>query len=433
MALDSLLVALNALAQDIDIRVLPTASPYVFDLQLLTPPSSRKDPLSVEVSTEVTDVVGHPVDLFWVSRDVRFVDTQLPMPPAPIDLTNLGALPVVPSLPTDPVPQGVPGSIGRISGAFPVAVPSLQTITHPVSIELRWSILDENQEPLTSGESFGWKIGTDLAGEGGVIQPPPDRVTELLKLTLIPPFVDLTGIDLFVGRWIQARFRLKAGGTSTAWFDLRVKVNLPALPIPTLAFLFQHKQMQPPVLLMMPANSPLGPDDFIDILERTRDTLDQLRGVLSFLGLFVSEVNDLNTILQGASIKVAKADDLKNLNDLDLIHHPNWPNVTNIFVNDTEAEDELSSLLYFGPPGRRLKAYNARNFSNKEGEMHVVVGRELVVRVWDLHSASPGSVPGNRVSVPKAPTGCRGTWCFLGGGHDITTFGDEFSSLKLTW
>ena len=34
------------------------------------------------------------------------------MPPAPIDLTNLGALPVVPSLPTNPILEGVPGTAG---------------------------------------------------------------------------------------------------------------------------------------------------------------------------------------------------------------------------------------------------------------------------------------------------------------------------------
>jgi len=37
------------------------------------------------------------------------------------------------------------------------------------------------------------------------------------------------------------------------------------------------------------------------------------------------------------------------------------------------------------------------------------------------------------VTVARKPQGCRGTWCWAGGGHKITTFGDEFSSLRFGW
>jgi hypothetical protein len=431
----AILDALNSLAQDIDIQVLPTGQTHVFDVKLLEP-TSGKGPLSVGVSSEVVSIEELPVDLLWVSRAVSFApDADIPLPPNPINLTNLGALPILPSLPTQPIPAGEPGSIGRISGTLPVARQSLETVDHPVTIELRWSILDENQVPLTGSESFGWKIGSDLSGHGGVIQPPPDRVADVVRVTLVPPFVDLgTGLPVLVPRWFQARFRLKASGVSTAWFELRQKVDLPAIGIPTLAFLFQGKLQEPPVLVLIPSNSPLGQESFMDLLLEVSATLDQLKGIVAFLGLFVDRVNDVNSRIQGANVKVKKADEIRDLNGVDLISHPNWPNVTNIPFNDTEAEDEISSLVFFGPPGRRLKCYNARNFSDSQGEMHVTVDHLMMAFINNLHTASPGAVPSTAVTVLKAPTGCRGFFCFasvVGGGHQITTFGDEFSSLKL--
>jgi hypothetical protein len=184
--------------------------------------------------------------------------------------------------------------------------------------------------------------------------------------------------------------------------------------------------------MMIPSQSPLGGDTLLAVLQRARNLLEQVRSIIAFVGVFINEVDDLANVLNNIGLSVAKADQIPDLNDLDLRHYPNFPAVYNVFRNDIEWEDEISSLLFFGPPGRRLRAYNARNFSNSEGEIHVTVGRELAARVWDLHSASPGALPSTAVTVPAAPSGCRGVGCYFWSGHQITTFGDEFSSLKLT-
>ena len=84
-------------------------------------------------------------------------------------------------------------------------------------------------------------------------------------------------------------------------------------------------------------------------------------------------------------------------------------------------------MILIGPPRRRIECFNARNFSSAEGQFNLSTGTELIALVADLHSASPADNPPGSASVPHAPSGSR----FL--LHSITTFGDEFSSLRFAW
>jgi hypothetical protein len=179
--------------------------------------------------------------------------------------------------------------------------------------------------------------------------------------------------------------------------------------------LFQHKDFKGISLIVVPASSPLGQSEISGALETLRTALDPFDDLLTILSFVVGEVSAIQGILASAKIVFRKADELKNLNDIDL---------EGGLLNDTEAEDELSSLIFFGPPRRQVQCFNARNFSASEGQMNVTLGAELIVEVQNLHSNSPASAPSGRVSVPRAPTGSR----FL--FHDITSFGDELSSLR---
>jgi hypothetical protein len=82
-----------------------------------------------------------------------------------------------------------------------------------------------------------------------------------------------------------------------------------------------------------------------------------------------------------SAVIFTKEDSIGNLNGIDL-------DTAFIIGNDTEAEDELSSVILIGPPRRKVEAFNARHFSNSEGEMEIVVGRELLVLAADLHRAA---------------------------------------------
>jgi hypothetical protein len=314
-------------------------------------------------------------------------------------------------------PPGVPGILGLLSGTIPIVNEVTQQVTHQVNVEVRWRVRDESAAVVSDVD---WRIGAGgpgLQGSGGDINPALGHALEALNLVFPVIFVELTGNPVPVGkRFIQASVRLSAGGVSTGFVDLPpVEVVLPVVPVPTILMLFQHKDFKGISLLVVPASSPLGPGDIGAALDALRTAIDPFDDTLTVLSFVVGEVGTVQDILDSAKIIFRKADELKNLNDIDL---------EGGLLNDTEAEDELSSLIFFGPPRRQVQCFNARNFSSSEGQMNVTVGAELIVEIPNLHSNSPASTPFGRVSVPRAPNGTR----FF--RHSITSFGDELSSLR---
>jgi hypothetical protein len=90
-----------------------------------------------------------------------------------------------------------------------------------------------------------------------------------------------------------------------------------------------------------------------------------------------------------------------------------------------EAEDEFSAIFLIGPNGRKVEAYNARDFQSWEGQMNVAVGPEFAVAIADLGSKVPSSDPAGRVEVVKDP-GVGGFWPF----NYERTFHNEISSVR---
>jgi hypothetical protein len=446
----SLEQALNDLAQKVQLTVNPAAGPAgnAFNATLSIPGFSAQPPvhlplargggevpplfgeLTVTGTVEVRKIVDRNVNLKWISENVRFV--PISDPPTADDLAIppniIGPMPIQPSIPIvgAPIPTGVPGAIGLLKGTIPVFEILLESISPTVSIEVHWRVLDENKVPVSE---FAWSAGGGVSGKGTEFVPAPDHVLDNpVKLRLIPPFTDLASLNpVTVPRWIQAHLRLSAAGITTPWIDLETRVSLPAIAIPTLLFLFRDPFFKGAVLIVFPKNSPLGPDFLIQKLTEVRDALSDLHDLLGFVAFFIKEVNLIIPLLENLQVAATRADEISNLNDVDVITY-SWYHVWG--GGDIEAEDEMASLIFLGPPGRVLQAFNDRNFSDDEGQMNINIGLEMAVAIETLYSKSPISVPPARVSVPKTPQGCRGTWCFLGGGHKITTFGDEFSSIR---
>jgi len=402
-------------------------------------PPEHANPLAVSGTVEVRKIVQQPISLQWISEDVLFAPVSTP--PSPDDLTVpptiTDQLPVQPSIPVvgTPVPAGVPGAIGLLTGTMPVFEILDELVSTTATIEARWRVLDENRVPITT---FGWSTNPGIKGKGSEFFPPVDHIlNNAVELTLIPPFVDFVSLSppAPVRRWIQAHFRLTAAGVSTPWIDLEQAVDLVPLAIPTVLLLFFDPDFAGPSLMVLPANSQLGPDSVLTILKSVRTELDTIKELVDFVGLFIDLVNALDPVWAELEMAWTKADEIANLNDIDVVGSPWWA----VWQNDREAEDEFASLMFFGAPGRSLQAFNDRGFNDDEGELVVNLGLEMAVTIRTLYHSEtadfvpPDAVPAGRVTVARKPQGCRGTWCWAGGGHDITTFGDAFSALRFGW
>jgi hypothetical protein len=230
---------------------------------------------------------------------------------------------------------------------------------------------------------------------------------------------------LVVRRSIEASLRASAGGVSSGFIDLPpLDVVVAPIPVPTILALFRDTNFRRQALVVVPANSPVTEDAVRGALQTVNDTLDPIKDTVGFAGFFISELQPVSAALASATIIFRKADSISNLNDIDL---------EGGLINDTEAEDELSSLALIGPPRRQIQCFNARNFSTSEGQMNATVGGGLLVRASSLHSRNPQVDPPadpalaplqGRIDVPTSPHGTRGLF------HGINSFGDELSSIR---
>lgn len=393
----------------------------LFVASLLPPAGSTDDTGLVTVTDLVTSIqiTPAPVDLGWRTKDVRFQNTDI------TDAAILGGLPIndllalnVGSVTTGATsPPGVPGLIGALAGTIPLPIEVTAPATFPVTVDVRWRVRDANGQTVAE---VSWSLaGTPaVSGTGGDIAPPFGRAMDALTLAFDLFFAELvSGALPVVHRGLEASVRLQAAGVTTGWIDLPpVDLAVPAILVPTIALFFQDTNFQSHTLVVVPASSPLDQNTVENAVGTLRDTLAPLQATFSFLGAFLGAADTVANLLNSGSITFRKADQIANLSDIDI--------GGGIF--DT-AEDELSSVILVGPPHRRVQGFNGRDFGTSEGEIDFTVGIELIVQVANLHSASPASDPPGHVNVPFPPGGSR----FL--FHDITTFGDELSSLRFAW
>lgn len=425
MALDA---ALTTLAQGFRIDLDSSGAASRRFVAQLAPPAGSTDEkglLSVTDLVTSTQITPAPLDLTWRVKDVRFVNTDI------TSAAVTGGMPVTDLLTVNIAsvtngatsPPGVPGLLGALAGTLPLPIDVTAPQTFAVTADVRWKVLDEHGATL---DAVQWSLAGSppLSGSGGDVAPPLGRALDALTLVFDLVFTELTGAGSpTVHRILQASLRLQAGGASSGWIDLpSVPLDLPAIPVPTIAIFCQDTNFGSNKLIVVPASSPLDRDAVSGALDTLNSTLSPLRSTFSFLGLFLDSMTTVSDALESGHVVFRKANEIGNLNDIDL---------ESGFFNDTEAEDELSSMILIGPPHRRIECFNARNFSTSEGQMNLTVGIELIALVANLHNASPSSQPDGRVSVPFTPHGSR--WDGLDPWSDITSFGDEFSSVRFSW
>jgi hypothetical protein len=444
------LESLDALASGFTIaNVTPFGAPPGQFVVQLVPPGVRKGaPLEVEVTTVVSQLTDADVDLNFIAKNVRFDDFAPPTADAAGNVdggTIIGGSPIADpeSLPVattftslvDPFTEGdvtkagVPGLIGLLAGTFQLPLDVTETTTVGVTVQVQWRIRDEHGHPVADAE-WVTETASPMQGTGDPPLLAGEDAVAALELTLSAAFGELTlPPEPPRPRTVSAAIRLSAGTISTGWVDVPpLTLTVQLIPVPTVLLLFMHKDFKGRVLLVVPANSPIGDPPEVplkDALDDVKDALDALGTVAGVATFFVGHLQAVKDALDNApAVIFGKTNSESNLNDIDLETH--WFPLQ----NDTEAEDELSSVIMIGPPGRKVEAFNKRNFETGEGQMDVVVGGELMVLGADLHTSAPATDPPGRIAVPHAPSGSRWHTYWWG---DITGFGDELSSFRFGW
>lgn len=370
-----------------------------------------------------------PLSLDWVMKDVRFETRDI------ANLATLGGQPVqgllAPVTEGAILPPGVPGVLGRLTGTVPVVVtraagraPGQEAI--PVHVEVRVRAVDERGQPADldyrAGAATGRGSEVLLDTRAGTLNL--GSLARFLTVALPVRFVPLASSPPPIVRWtLQVAVRLSVSApaaASTGWVELPpLTVPVPAVPVPTVAAFFVDADFTNAALVVVPSDSPIADVNTLrsqlGVLDAALQTLNTV-GAGGFplplgLGGVVAEVGRVVGI---TNLQFRKASEIGNLNDITLIQR-------GIFENDTEAEDELSSMILIGAPGERITCYNARDFNHGEGVMALTVGPELFATILNLTSTSPDSVPPGRVSVLSIPPG---------GWFAASTFNDAFSSYR---
>lgn len=388
---------LQGILDSLSTRILTTTSPAAGQLVELELTPSLDD-------LTVTDVLTGQLDVTWVAKNVLFTtpDLEPSFVPANLDAATTAGQPAVTSVGGLVTLPGVPGLLGQLKGSLPLSTAA----SLPVTATVTWEVLDANGTPLASDQ---FSSPTGLTGPR-------------LAVAFLPEFVEL-GADVPAPRTRSLRVGvlLSAGGVTVGPRTLpAVPVVVPPVPVPTVLALFLHKDFAPTsggddgaVLVIVPDSSPLGS------VEALNPVLDQLAALgsalqnLASLAGFVTGVGLLRGALAQPHVVFRKSDSIGNFNNIDLIQR-------GFLENDTEAEDELSSLIFLGRPGRGAHCCNSRDLSNGEGDFTVAAGSTLMALVRNLHSIAPAVELGT-LTVGRTPPG---------GVFSASNFGDELSSME---
>lgn len=448
--------ALTSLAQTFTIIPPPTPPPStapVFRFGLTTPVGvmpNLSELISNLPTSTVTEIRQSPVTLEWLTKDVRFVNTEV------LNGATVGGMPIssfivpvgglMPPNIADgtfgPVtPPGVPGVLGSLSGSVPIPIQVTRNagVSEPaVRVTIRWRIRDESGNIVPH---VNWSLASGASGTTGeIIQHlttnyrdltaiPPADLTGLLALAFPILFVELLGVPRpLARRTIEAAVRLEVLGlgVATDWVELPpVTIELPVVGIPTVLVLTTDSMFGGEVLVVVPNGSPLeNVGDVTNALGNLTGILSPLMGTIPALGLFLTTFAPGSPVINALAhpnLKFRRAEGIPFLRDVVWVQ-----GIGNAIVN-FNGEDSIDSLAFIGAPNRRVECFNDREFIVGQGQMDVTVGPELVVTISDLRSAAPPSNPAGRASVRRPPGGTR----FL--FHGITTFGDELSSLRFSW
>jgi hypothetical protein len=362
-----------------------------------------------ETALEVTEMLTRTLSLEWLGKDVRFFNPDLLPQPLRASLQAPGqvirqaiSLPIVRQF-MELLAPGTKGGLGQLAATFQTPIGSAV----PVSFEWRWNVRDAAGSTLIENTGFLSPQGLTVPQTSFILRPPVRRLEDK-----DPAPITYT---------VRGEVRLKAGGLDTGYLDFPpISFLIEPLQVPTILALFVNRNFQSlaedtagAVMVVVPEGSPLvGVGPYLQAITSVGTALQSLGSLLSLspFGAAASTVTNAISAF-GSSAVLAAQDDIANLNDWTLIQRE-W------YENDTEAEDEISSLILVGVPGTTVRLYNARNFGENEGVLEVKTGPEGYVLLRNLDAAAPQTEPAGR-ATPVVPS----PW---------NSFRDTFSSLRFT-
>ena len=166
------------------------------------------------------------------------------------------------------------------------------------------------------------------------------------------------------------------------------------------------------VLVLVPDDSPIGSISALRFaFDKLREVSKTAAGLASLAGVAGSGLTTLtglgdaiDTVLgafnahalinERVGMAFVTADSVSNLNDIDVILGPH------IWNNDVEAEDTISSLALVGPPGRRIRVFQHRDFRGRN--MAITVSPVCVTLVNEMTNP-PVTVPAGQASAVNDP------------------------------
>src|SRR5215212_421928 len=260
-------------------------------------------------AVQFTDFVNTDVSLDFVAKDVVFQKTDITDPafagdPALVKIKPLFNLATVPPA-TDT--SGTGGLIGKIVGTIAMPV--------PVNVAPKLTVV--------------WTINGDPNG----YVTPNGTMNPTLDILFLPQFVVFEGVLPPPAIYkISAVATLTAAGESGAATVGPIDVAVPALPFPKVLVLSRHKDFHGAALVMAPGNSAINSINHLkQLLQPVRNAISTLTTIAQLAEMMLG-IEAISGALENGNIAFTKADQVSNLNDIDLITK-DW-----YALNDIEAE-----------------------------------------------------------------------------------------------
>ncbi|WP_407285880.1 hypothetical protein [Streptomyces sp. BP-8] len=264
-------------------------------------------------------------------------------------------------------------------------------LTLPINVaRIKWDAIDHNGNVVAGGE---YNVGgsTTLVPEfvfkPQLFEPSSNRTPPEPKSIRIRATVTLS-VALATGTVVSS--------VSTPLLSANLLVT--PLPIPTIFAMFRHKNFSAKdgaaVLLLVPEYIKPSPGTINQVttkLENLRNDLDLLADLG---GWFLPELSAITQFTDSVNaqprVHLRVANEYRNLNSITLIQRSWWQ-------NDTEAEDEISSVMLFGL-GKSIQCYQHRRFGGRSFKLRTATAEPLS-SVTDLSPDIPPSQPANKVEV----------------------------------
>ena len=334
-------------------------------------------------------------------------------------------------IPPIPLPPGVP----PVSSLFPTA--DILNAIEQVGISVDWQVEDFRGAPVSQDRAILWPgkkktpqrggpavHESDIAGVSDGFGAEVETLAPSLQTTVmvLPDFVDLVRDfpPLPVKTlYLSATVTLSYQGMEAKLTLPRFPITVPSIPIPTLAVFFAKPNLGVDpngalqsdyqfALIVVPKNSPIGDIPALRAILKTladiMQTVDTIKTVAGLTGDVLPALSSLTgaaaTLLRALNLHVpagevgvsfVAADRILKLNNVDMI-------LRNIVHNDTEAEDEISSLVFMAPPGRQLLCRRDRNLTGRgirieTGDACIAIVNQLVKPFSVLPEAVGGLNP----------------------------------------